>query len=61
LEALLIRSALLDTLGVDASAARSAAAEMATRLSAMGTKRDVCRVLKRLLHAPTAGYGDSST
>jgi hypothetical protein len=60
LEALLIRSALLGELGVDASAPRSAAGEMATRLGAIGTKRDVCRVLKRVLHAPTAGCGDGT-
>jgi hypothetical protein len=58
LEALLIRSALLDALGVNASAARSAAGEMVTRLGAIGTKRDVCRVLDRLLRVPTAGCGN---
>ncbi|KRQ10267.1 hypothetical protein AOQ71_20110 [Bradyrhizobium manausense] len=60
LEALLIRSALLGKLGVNASGVRSAAAEMATRLGAIGTKRDVCRLLKRLLHVPTVDCGDDS-
>jgi hypothetical protein len=60
LEALLIKSALLVALGDNASAARSAAGEMATRLGAFGTKRDVCRVLERLLRAPTADCGDGS-
>jgi tetratricopeptide (TPR) repeat protein len=56
LEALLVRSALLGTLEGNASPVRSAAEEMATRLGAAGTRRDVCRVLERLLHAPTEGW-----
>jgi class 3 adenylate cyclase/tetratricopeptide (TPR) repeat protein len=60
LEALLIRSALLGVLELNASSARDAAGEMTTRLAARGTKRDVCRVIERLLRAPTAGCGDGS-
>jgi hypothetical protein len=49
LESLLIGSALLDALGEDFSAVRAAAERMVARIGAVGTKRDVCRMLTRVL------------
>src|SRR5262249_997541 len=49
LEALLIGGALRDALGEDFSASRSAAERMVLRTGAVGTKRDVCRMLARVL------------
>jgi class 3 adenylate cyclase/tetratricopeptide (TPR) repeat protein len=49
LEALLIGGALLDALGEDFSASRAAAERMVVRTGAIGTKRDVCRILARVL------------
>jgi class 3 adenylate cyclase/tetratricopeptide (TPR) repeat protein len=61
LEALLIRCALLDALGEDFSASRAAAERMVVRIGAVGTKRDVCRILARILgKAPSAICGPDS-
>ena len=49
LEALLIGGALLDALGEDFSASRAAAERLVARIGAVGTKRDVCRMLARVL------------
>jgi tetratricopeptide (TPR) repeat protein len=49
LEALLIGSALLNALGEDFSASRAAAEHMVARIGAVGTKREVCRMLTRVL------------
>jgi hypothetical protein len=54
LEALLVKTALLDALGEDSSISRKAAEQMAARIGAVGTERDVCRMLARVL-APATG------
>jgi tetratricopeptide (TPR) repeat protein len=59
LEALLIKSALLDASGEDSSASRKAAEHMMARTGAVGTERDVCRMLRRVL-PPGTGGGDVS-
>jgi class 3 adenylate cyclase/tetratricopeptide (TPR) repeat protein len=59
LEALLIKGALLSASGEDSSASRKAAEQMAARIGAVGTERDVCRMLARVL-PPAADGGDGS-
>ena len=59
LEALLIKSALLGASGEDSSAARKAAEDMAARMGAVGTERDVRRMLARVF-PPAADAGDLS-
>jgi hypothetical protein len=59
LEALLIKSALLGGSGEDSSASRKAAEHMVARTAAVGTERDVCRMLARVLPPATDG-GDVS-
>ena len=51
LEALLIKSALLAALGEDFSASLKAAEQLTARTHAIGTRRDVCRMLTRVLGA----------
>ena len=55
LEALLVKTALLDSLGEDSSASRKAAEQMTARIGAVGTERDVCRMLARILAPATDG------
>jgi len=58
LEALLIGGALLDALGEDFSVSRAAAERLVARIGAVGTKRDVCRMLARVLgKVPSAVCG----
>jgi tetratricopeptide (TPR) repeat protein len=49
LEALLIRAALASAAGEDSAAAQRAAEQIATRVGAVGTKREVSRMLSRVL------------
>ncbi|WP_311982480.1 AAA family ATPase [Bradyrhizobium japonicum] len=61
LEALLIKGALLEALGEDATACRTAAERMVTLIGAFGIKRDVCRMLARVFGKETSNVlGDDS-
>ena len=59
LEALLIKSALLGASGEDYAASQKAAEQMAARIGAVGTERDVRRMLARILPSAADG-GDVS-
>jgi class 3 adenylate cyclase len=52
LEALIIRHALLDAIGLDGVEARSASEALVTATGANGSKRDLLRLLDRVLHLP---------
>lgn len=59
LEALLIKAALLGGSGDDFVASRNAAEQLAARIGAVGTERDVRRMLARIL-PPAADIADNS-
>ncbi|WP_426421773.1 ATP-binding protein [Bradyrhizobium genosp. A] len=57
LEALVIKAALFEHLGMDATHVRNAAWELTKSLAAIGTQRDVSRIVARLLRTPNLRKG----